>query len=65
MIDRIHDHLWFVLDMKQKKRKLKMKIIFFVREISPKYLAYFHMRTNAFRTAIETAINLHLNSIYL
>jgi hypothetical protein len=38
---------------------------FFVREISPKYLAYFHMRTNAFRTAIETAINLHLNSIYL
>jgi len=35
----------------------------FIKQIYPKYLDNFHMRTNAFKTAIETAINLHLTSI--
>ncbi|CAF3658103.1 unnamed protein product [Rotaria sordida] len=37
----------------------------FIRNIYPKYLDNFHMRTNAFKTAIETAINLYLTSICL
>ncbi|CAF3664699.1 unnamed protein product [Rotaria sordida] len=37
----------------------------FIRNIYPKYLDNFHMRTNAFKTAVETAINLYLTSICL
>ena len=38
---------------------------YFIREKCPKYLDNFHMRSNAFHTAIETAINLCLTNIYL
>ena len=34
---------------------------FFIRQICPKYLDNFHMKINTFKSAIETAINLHLN----
>jgi hypothetical protein len=35
-----------------------------LRQIYPKYLDYFQMRTNAFRIAIQTAINLHLTTAH-
>lgn len=35
----------------------------FTRQNYPKYFDHYQMRTNAFRTAIETAMNLHLTSI--
>ena len=38
---------------------------FFIRELVPKYFDNYQMRTNAFRTAIETAMNLHLTSVCL
>lgn len=35
------------------------------KELYPKYLDNLQMRTNAFRTAIETAMNVHLTSVCL
>lgn len=51
-------------DEKQEEIRIDNNLLF-IKEIYPKYLDNFHMRTNAFRTAIETAINLHLTSICL
>ena len=42
-----------------------MKMNLFIRQMCPKYLDDSRMRTNAFKTAIQTAINLHLTSICL
>jgi hypothetical protein len=54
----------FYLDNESEdEEKIEDKNDLFIREIYPKYLDHFHMRTNAFRTAIETAINLHLTSV--
>ena len=58
-------HQWsFHLD---NEEKLEEKIIeeIFIRQSYPKYFDHFHMRTSAFRTAIETAMNLHLTSVCL
>jgi hypothetical protein len=96
VIDRIHGHLWYLLDNNQISEKCSCELYsatdrfkiewknfsfyidnqkqeeniednnneLFIRQIYPKYLDNFHMRTNAFRTAIETAINLHLTSVF-
>ncbi len=55
----------FYLDNENQEEKMEENHEFFVRQIYPRYLDHFHMRTNAFRTAIETAINLHLTSVCL
>lgn len=56
---------FYLDDEKQEEEKLNDNNELFIKQIYPKYLDSFHMRTNAFRTAIETAINLHLTSICL
>jgi hypothetical protein len=55
----------FYLDDEKQEEKIEDNNEFFIRQICPKYLDNFHMRTNAFKTAIQTAINLHLTSICL
>jgi hypothetical protein len=55
----------FYLDNEKQEEKIEDNNELFIRQIYPKYLDHFHMRTNAFRTAIETAINLHLTSVCL
>jgi hypothetical protein len=55
----------FDFDDEQQQEKFEDNTELFLRQSCPKYLDHFQMRTNAFRTAIETAINLHLTSIYL
>ncbi|CAF3301991.1 unnamed protein product, partial [Rotaria sp. Silwood2] len=52
-------------DEKQEIEKIQDNNEFFIRNICPKYLDNFHMRTNTFKTAFETAINIHLTSICL
>jgi len=55
----------FYLDNNEQEENIEDNNELFIRQIYPKYLDNFHMRTNAFRTAIETAINLHLTSVFL
>ncbi|CAF3448207.1 unnamed protein product [Rotaria socialis] len=57
--------LFFYLDDEQQEDKMSDNDQIFIRNLCPKYLDNFHMRTSALRTAIETAINLHLTSICL
>jgi hypothetical protein len=54
----------FYLDNESQEEKIEDENDLFIRQIYPKYFDHFHMRINAFRTAIETAINLHLTSIF-
>jgi len=56
---------FYLDDEKQEEEKIEDNHELFIRQIYPKYLDNFHMRTNALRTAIETAINLHLTSVCL
>jgi len=56
----------FYLDNNEKQEeKLEDHNELFIRQRCPKYLDNFHMRIHAFKTAIETAINLHLTSLCL
>ncbi|CAF3760145.1 unnamed protein product [Rotaria sp. Silwood1] len=56
-------HFFYLDDDNQEENKIQDHNEFFIRNLYPKYLDNFHMRTNAFKIAIETAINLHLTSI--
>ena len=55
----------FYLDNESQQEKFEDENDLFIQQSYSKYLDHFHMRTNAFRTAIETAMNLHLTSVSL
>ena len=96
VIDRIHGHLWYLLENDQISERCACELysatdrfqiewknfIFylddekhedklgdngeiFIRNLCPKYLDIFCVKANAFKTAIQTAINLHLTSVCL
>lgn len=56
---------FFYLDDEEQEERMSDNSELFIRNKCPKYLDSFHMRTNAFKTAVETAINLHLTSTCL
>jgi hypothetical protein len=59
------EKLIFYLDDEKQEKKIEDENEFFIRQICPKYLDNYHMRINAFKTAIETAINIHLTNVCL
>lgn len=56
---------FFNLDDEQQEDNTSDNNSIFIRNTYPKYLDNFPMRMNALKTAVETAINLHLTSTCL